>query len=56
MVIMIATILGGIGIFLIGIILMTEGLKSLGGDTLRRLLVRFTGGAVSGIASGFVLT
>ncbi|MGV7929061.1 MAG: Na/Pi cotransporter family protein [Spirochaetota bacterium] len=56
MVIMIATILGGIGIFLIGMIIMTDGLKSLGGDTLRRLLTRFTGGPVSGIASGFVVT
>lgn len=56
MVIMIATILGGIGIFLIGMIIMTDGLKSLGGDTLRRVLTRFTGGPVSGIASGFVVT
>lgn len=56
MVIMIATILGGIGIFLIGMILMTDGLKSLGGDTLRRVLTRFTGGTISGIASGFAVT
>ena len=53
---MIATILGGIGIFLIGMILMTDGLKSLGGDTLRRVLTHFTGGTISGIASGFVVT
>jgi len=53
---MISTILGGIGIFLIGMILMTDGLKSLGGDTLRRVLTRFTGGTISGIASGFVVT
>ncbi len=53
---MIATILGGIGIFLIGMIIMTDGLKSLGGDTLRRVLTRFTGGPISGIASGFVVT
>ncbi|HSV97796.1 MAG TPA: Na/Pi symporter [Spirochaetota bacterium] len=53
---MIATIFGGVGIFLIGMILMSDGLKSLGGDGLRRVLTRFTGGPISGIASGFFVT
>lgn len=53
---MIAQVLGGIGIFLIGMILMTDGLKSLGGDALRRALTRFTGGTVQSIISGFAVT
>ncbi|TAL31025.1 MAG: Na/Pi cotransporter family protein [Spirochaetes bacterium] len=53
---MILVIFGGIGIFLVGMILMTDGLKSVGGDTLRASLTRFTGGPVSAIASGFAVT
>ena len=48
--------LGGIGIFLIGMIMMTNGLKSLGGKTLRTLLSKFTGHRMSAITSGFVVT
>jgi Na+/phosphate symporter len=32
--IIIVTLLGGLGIFLIGLIIMTYGLQSLAGDTL----------------------
>jgi len=53
---MISSLLGGIGLFLLGMILMTDGLKAAAGDALRQLLRRFTGGPVISIASGATLT
>jgi phosphate:Na+ symporter len=53
---MISSLLGGVGIFILGMILITEGLKSLAGDTLRGILSRFTGGRVSSILSGAGIT
>jgi phosphate:Na+ symporter len=49
---MIITIFGGIGIFLLGMVLLTEGLKTAAGDALRRILSRFTGGPVTAVVSG----
>lgn len=53
---MIGTLLGGIGLFLLGMILMTEGLKSAAGDALRRGLTRFTGGPGRAVLSGIGVT
>jgi phosphate:Na+ symporter len=53
---MISVTLGGIGIFLLGMILMTDGLKAAAGDALRSLLQRFTGGPVRALASGALVT
>lgn len=53
---MISSILGGIGLFLLGMILLTDGLKSLAGEALRSTLVRFTGGPLRGVASGIGAT
>lgn len=53
---MISTILGGIGLFLLGMVLMTEGLKTAAGDALRRVLSRFTGGPVQAFLSGAAVT
>jgi phosphate:Na+ symporter len=53
---MIATILGGIGLFLLGMVLLTDGLKAAAGEALRSLLVRFTGGPVRAMASGAAAT
>ncbi len=50
------TILGGLGLFLLGIHHLTEGLKSLAGDSLRRILQRFVSGKLSSIVSGVFLT
>ncbi len=55
-IIVITSLVGGIGLFILGMILMTEGMKSLAGDTLRRTLSRFTGGTFSSIASGAFIT
>ena len=38
----ILTVLGGLGLFLLAMVVMTEGLRALAGDTLNRALVRFT--------------
>jgi len=49
-------LLGGIGVFLIGMLLLSEGLKSAGGDSLRAILQRFARGPVSAILTGVTIT
>ena len=49
-------ILGGIGIFLFGMVLMTDGLKALAGDALRRILTRRVASARAGVVWGAGLT
>lgn len=51
-----AIVLGGIGLFLLGMILMTDGLKAVAGDSLRNMLSKFTGGLFTSICSGTILT
>ncbi len=53
---MIGTLLGGIGLFLLGMILMTDGLKAAAGDALRRGLETLTGGAGRAMLSGMAVT
>ncbi len=53
---MIAGILGGIGIFLVGMILLTEGLKAAAGGALRGMLARVARGPASSIAAGVGVT
>lgn len=48
--------IGGLGLFLLGMIIMTDGLKSLAGDTLRRFLMRFTKSPLSGALTGATST
>src|SRR5262245_15486678 len=50
------TMLGGLGLFLLGIHHLTEGLKSLAGDSLRRALQRLVSGRFSAVASGALFT
>ena len=49
-------VLGGIGLFLLGIHHLTEGLKSLAGDSLRRALQRLVSGRFSAVVSGALFT
>ena len=49
-------LLGGIGLFLLGIHHLTEGLKGLTGDSLRRALQRLVSGRFSAVVSGALLT
>lgn len=53
---MIFQLLGGIGLFLMGMVLLTDGLKALAGNALRRALVRFTGTPYKAFASGTLVT
>lgn len=53
---MIVGLLGGIGIFLLGMLLMTDGLKALAGEALRGLLNRSIAGPLSGVWWGAVVT
>jgi phosphate:Na+ symporter len=53
---MIAGILGGIGLFLLGMVLLTDGLKAAAGDALRDALRRLTGGPWRALLSGVGIT
>ncbi|MCG3153655.1 MAG: hypothetical protein DKINENOH_00245 [bacterium] len=53
---MILDLLGGIGLFLLGMILLTDGLKAVAGDALRRVLSRFVRGPFSALLSGATVT
>lgn len=52
----IAGILGGVGIFLVGMILLSEGLQAAAGDALRRILQRFVRRPLSALLSGTAVT
>jgi phosphate:Na+ symporter len=52
----VVTLVGGIGLFLLGIHHLTEGLKGLAGDSLRRWLQRLASGRGRAIASGAAFT
>ena len=49
-------LLGGLGLFLLGIHHLTEGLKGLAGDSLRRTLQTLVSGRFSAVASGALFT
>lgn len=49
-------LLGGIGLFLLGMVLLTDGLKAFAGNALRAGLVRFTGTPAKAFASGTLVT
>lgn len=53
---MIPALLGGLGTFLLGMVLLTDGLKALAGDALRRILTRFVAGPLSGVGWGALVT
>lgn len=48
--------LGGIGLFLLGMMLMTDGLKALAGSALRAILAKMVRGPISGVGWGAALT
>lgn len=52
----ISTLLGGIGLFLVGMILMTDGLKSAAGSSLQRGLGSLTKGPAQSLAGGAGVT
>ena len=48
--------IGGIGLFLLGMIIMTDGLRALTGHSLRNALMRFTRSPLSGAITGATTT
>jgi phosphate:Na+ symporter len=52
----VTTVLGGLGLFLLGIHHLTEGLKGLAGDALRRALQTLVSGRLSAVVSGALFT
>ncbi|WP_373001234.1 Na/Pi cotransporter family protein [Sulfurimonas sp.] len=48
--------IGGLGLFLLGIIILTDGLRALAGDAMRSALIRFTHSPQSGAITGIVTT
>ena len=48
--------LGGLGVFLLGMVVMTNGLKALTGNALRQALARFTKSPMSGAVTGAIAT
>ncbi len=53
---MIGSLLGGIGLFLLGMVLMTDGLKIAAGKALRDILESSTGTPIRGLLSGALIT
>ena len=49
-------VFGGVGLFLFGMTIMTEGLSRLTGETLRRALTSFTKTPLLGAITGAVVT
>lgn len=52
----IMNVIGGISFFLLGMMMMAEGLKSASGDALRNLMDRFTTRPISSIITGTIVT
>jgi phosphate:Na+ symporter len=48
--------IGGLGIFLVGMIVMTDALTSMAGDSLRRSLMHFTRSPMTGAMTGAIST
>lgn len=53
---MLSSLLGGVGLFLLGMVLLTEGLKAAAGDRLRAMLAELTGGPGRAVLAGVVIT
>jgi len=51
-----AAVLGGLGLFLLGMWLMTEGLKLAAGNALRSILQTWTGSPARGLGAGILIT
>ncbi|MEM7223081.1 MAG: Na/Pi symporter [Pseudomonadota bacterium] len=49
-------VFGGLGLFLLGMVVLTEGLRQLAGNALRQLLARFTKTPIRGVAAGALST
>lgn len=50
------TVIGGIALFMLGMMMLTNGLKEVAGEALRKWLHTFTKGKISAIVSGLIMT
>lgn len=50
------SLFGGVGLFLLGMTLLTDGLKSFAGESLRRILIKLTGNPFTALLTGVVGT
>jgi len=53
---MVITILGGLSLFLYGMVVMSEGLQKVAGNRLRATLQKLTSNRISGVFTGFFIT
>lgn len=53
---MVFAFLGGLGVFLLGMLLLTDGLKALAGSAMRGVLTRWVRGPLSGLGWGTLAT
>ena len=53
---MAAGIIGGVGLVLLGMSIMSEGLQALAGDRVKQVLGKFTGNPVTGVLTGTTIT
>ncbi|WP_051617175.1 Na/Pi cotransporter family protein [Desulfonatronovibrio hydrogenovorans] len=56
MIAMLFKLAGGVGLFVLGMILLTDGLKSFAGQSLQKALIRFTGTPFKAFGSGAIVT
>ncbi len=49
-------VFGGLGVFLYGMRLMSQGLDSAGGPKMRQMIQRMTGNPIAGVLTGFLVT
>lgn len=52
----IGTMAGGLGLFLLAVAMITDGLKLAAGNALRDILARYTSTPLRGVTSGFLVT
>ncbi|MCP4444634.1 MAG: Na/Pi cotransporter family protein [Myxococcales bacterium] len=52
----ILTIIGGLGVFLFGLRVMSDGLQKMAGNRLRSILAKLTVNRFAGVVSGFLVT
>jgi phosphate:Na+ symporter len=55
-ILIIVQVAGGIGLFLLGMIVMTDGLRALAGHAMRAVLMRFTKSPLTGALTGAIST
>ncbi len=53
---MLGSLIGGLGLFMLGMWLMSDGLKQIAGERLNQILKNWTNSLLRGLSAGFLLT